>query len=74
MSLTEAIDILSRWAMHLAVEAWSQEGWENHFPDVGLYDYERISERMEGLLPPDVSLESFEKAYALLADRAEGVV
>lgn len=65
-----AIDVAARWAIREAVEAWQEEGWEGRFPDVGEYDYDRICKAMDEHLPADVNLETFQKAYNLLADRA----
>ncbi len=66
-----AIDTLARWALHNATERWTEEGWGDHLPEVGEYDYDRIAARMTELLPRDVTFAEFEAAHKVLADRAE---
>ena len=66
-----AIDAVARWALHNATERWTEEGWGDHLPEVGEYDYDRIEERMTELLPRDVTFAEFEAAHKVLADRAE---
>lgn len=66
-----AINTIARWALHDAFEEWIDEGWGNHLPEVGEYDYNRITDRMTELLPLSVTPDEFEIAHEVLADRAE---
>ena len=68
------LDVLSRSALHLAFEAWAEDAWERHFPDVGEYDFERILTATRELLPADAAAEEFGEAYAFFEARAEEVV
>ena len=67
---TKEIDIAARWALHYAYEAWSEEGWESMFPDVGMYDFDRICSRMEELLPKSPHTAEYDEAYEVLKARA----
>lgn len=69
--LEHHLDIAARWSIRMAFEAWSEEAWEGYFPEVGQFDFERIIESAEQLLPADVTSEEWQKTYDYFADRAE---
>ena len=73
MSTPDAIRIVARWALWKAYEMWKEREdlWENVYPDCSEYDVQEIIKCMEKLLPMDVTLETYQVAYKVLACRAE---
>ena len=71
LELEMHLDVMSRWALRLAFEAWTEDAWEAHFPEVGEFDFERILAAAEELLPGEVALEEFQKSYEWFEKRAE---
>jgi len=57
-----------------AFEDWTEtQGWES-FDEVGQYDYDRIVEAAQKLLPPDITTNQFKSALRYFAQRAEKAV
>lgn len=71
--LEQHLDIVARWSIHSAFEAWVEEAWGNYMPDVGEYDFDLMVERAERLLPPDVTFKQIGDTHAWFAERAKGV-
>jgi len=69
--MNNPIKVAARWALHHAYEAWAEEGWGNTMPEVGEYDYNRICESAELMLPPSPTLAEYAAAYEVLGKRAE---
>ena len=70
MDTTTAIDIMARWALWQAFEMWTEteEGiGEGCFPTVDEDDIGRIIERMETLMPRDITLGQFQLALLALS-------
>ena len=67
------INVMARWAIRNAYEAWAEQGHENT-PDIGLYDYERMCEAAEKMLPPDVTMDEFTEAFDVLVARVDTAV
>ena len=63
-----ALLVMARWMLHNAYEAWTEQGWEQ-MPDIGEFDYERVVEYAEQMLPKDVTLVEFEEAFKVLEAR-----
>lgn len=73
MSPGVATKVVARWAVRQAVEKWScsEDLWEEEFPDFGERDMRDIVEDMQDHLPKDVTVEKYETACKVLADRAK---
>lgn len=71
MTDPEFFDVAARWSIHLAYEAWLEDGWEDHFPEFGEYDFERLTEYAKTLLPEDPTSEETSAAYTFFEGRAE---
>lgn len=71
LELEHHLDVAARWAIRLAFESWAEQAWEGHFPEVGQFDFDRILDNAEQLLPGDVTLDEFQKTRDWFADRAE---
>ena len=68
MSPEQAIDITARSAIWWMFEAWSEQGWEN-LPDFTEADYERIVDRIEKILPSDVTFDRIDEAHKVLVGK-----
>jgi len=71
MSLEDAIEIIAR----AALESKSQEIIEvgrGDFPDIGLYDWERICDTIAEKVGPSVGIPELSEAYNILEARAAG--
>lgn len=65
------LHVLACWMIRQAYEAWLEDGHER-CPEIGLYDFERITAHAETLLPADVTLGEFTAAYVWFEGRADG--
>ena len=69
--IEDDIDTIARWVIRAGFERYAEMNpWED-IPEVGEYDYERIMERAEKLLPPDVNGDEYATAMGRLELRAD---
>ena len=66
------IDVMARWLLIYAYEAWVEEGWES-VPEIGEHDYDRICTRIEKMLPKSPTMTEYQEAYNTLEVRAAAV-
>ena len=68
----QAVDIMARWSIWNAFDTWAEQGHES-IPDIGEYDYDRVTDRAEELLKNipkgDVPLTEFRAALRVLMAR-----
>ena len=72
MTHGQTIDIVARSMMHLAIEAWQEEGWGNYLAEIGEADYDHVCNRMTAMLPLDADAEEFVEAHSKLVAATEG--
>ena len=74
MNLDTAIGIMAHWSIWQMYEQWleREDLWETEYPDFGENDVLEIVEHVERIMPTDVTLDMFEDAHKVFADRATG--
>jgi hypothetical protein len=69
--LQEQVDVMARWVLRAAFEAWAEDhGWED-VPEIGEYDYDRIMVHALTLLKDDVDMGEYSRAYEFFKERAQ---
>lgn len=66
MDREDAIDIMARWSLWLAYEAWAETAHGLSDERIDEPTFLAITERMEDLLPEDVGLFTMAKAETML--------
>lgn len=70
--LAVALDIVAeRVAAHLADPELLGDLWGDEYPEIGEHDWDRICERVRGLIPAGPSADAYAAAYEYLESRAE---
>ena len=72
--LDKSLNDMASWLLWSAFENWIESpGWED-MPEIGEYDFDRIIEAAQKLLPPDITAVRYEAVLEYFAQRAEKAV